>query len=103
MTIRNAAKALIIHENKILLNKNVGKSGEVYYGMPGGGQNQYETIEEAVTRECLEETGYRVNIDNLVGLFEEIITDESYRTKYPDYAHKMYFIFRCKLASESNE
>jgi len=56
--------------------------GETYYDFPGGGQNQYETLEEAVRRECLEETGYTVVVDRLAGIFEEICTDERFRAEY---------------------
>ena len=75
MGIKNAAKALIINNGKILLNKcqnSLGDAweaipnGAVYYDLPGGGQNQYETLTEAVKRECLEETGYTVDIKNIL-------------------------------------
>ena len=100
MGIRNAAKAIILHNGKILLDTcNAPGIGE-YYALPGGGQHQYETIEEAVVRECLEETGYSVVPEAFVALYEEIYTSESVREKCPDYAHKILHIFRCGLASE---
>ena len=37
---------------------------------------QYETMEQAVIRECLEETGYSVLPMRFVGLYEEITEDE---------------------------
>lgn len=42
MAIRNAAKAIIIDNGKVLLNKYIGKCNEIYYDLPGGGQNQFE-------------------------------------------------------------
>ncbi len=65
MGIRNSAKAVIIDKGQVLVNKHINTLGEMYYGLPdgaeyydlpGGGQHQYETLEQAVTRECLEET-----------------------------------------------
>lgn len=97
MSIRSTAKAIIIKDGKILLNKcNDSKNGE-YYSLPGGGQHKYETLTDAVIRECLEETGYTVNPIKFAALCEEICMDVRFREKYPDYAHKMYHIFICDL------
>lgn len=101
MNIRNAAKAIILHDNKILLDKCYAPDIGDYFALPGGGQNQYETMEEAVIRECLEETGYTVVPIAFVALYEEIYTLESVRKKYPDYSHKILHIFRCSIANET--
>ena len=98
MSIRNAAKAIIVHGNKVLLNLSHRAELGAYYLLPGGGQNQYETMEEAVIRECLEETGYTVVPKALVAVFEEIYTSETFRQEHPEYAHKVFHIFRCSLA-----
>ena len=112
MSIRNAAKALIIKDNKILLNKCINTTGfamdgiyanEVYYDLPGGGQKQYETLEEAIMRECAEETGYNVAPDRLAALYEEIYMDTEARKKYPDYSHKIFFVFICHLLNEERK
>jgi len=101
MSIRNAAKAIIIHENRILLDQcHAPELGE-YFALPGGGQKQYETMSAALVRECLEETGYLVIPEAFVGLYEEIYTSESIRQRHPDYAHKILHIFRCRLADEA--
>ncbi len=100
MGVRSTAKAIILHNGKVLLNKCYDKHNGHYYSLPGGGQNQYETIEEAVVRECLEETGYTVTPLRFAALCEEICLDEEIRTVYPQYAHKLYHIFVCTLASE---
>ena len=109
MGIRNAAKAIIIDGESILLNKNENsadreflglKKGDIYYDLPGGGQNQYGTLIEAVKRECLEETGYTVSVEKLAAIYEEIFLDEGFRAEYPEYAHKIYFIFLCRKAEE---
>ena len=99
MSIRNAAKAIILHENKVLLNQIRRKDFGAYYSLPGGGQNQYETMEEAVVRECLEETGYSVRPEALVAVLEEIYLSERFRKEHPDYSHKIFHIFRCSLLS----
>jgi len=109
MGIRNAAKALIIHKGNLLINKNQNSVGEpcyglangaIYYDLPGGGQNQYETLEEAVKRECLEETGYTVAIERLAAIYEEISMDERFRLAFESYAHKVHFLFVCHQTDE---
>ena len=109
MSIRNAAKAIILHNDKILLNQscNILKDGlwglplgTVMYDLPGGGQNQFESLEEAVKRECLEETGYTVTINRLGAIFEEISASKEYRLNYKNYAHKIHFVFVCSLTSD---
>jgi len=103
MGIRSTAKALIVRDGKLLLNRCYDVKNGEYYSMPGGGQNQYETIYDAVTRECLEETGYTVKPVKFAALFEEICLNEEYRNKYPDYAHKMYHIFICVLCENTKK
>jgi 8-oxo-dGTP pyrophosphatase MutT (NUDIX family) len=58
---RNAVRAVIINENKILM-AHLGKTNE--YKFPGGGKEENETIEEAIRREVLEEVGYVVEKTN---------------------------------------
>ena len=85
MAIRSAAKAIILHNNNVLINKcmQIG-TNSVYYDLPGGGQHQFESLEEAVVREVLEETGYKVEIIRFAGIAEEIHTDEQIRKAYND-------------------
>lgn len=99
MSIRSASKAIILHENKVLLNQSRREDFGEYFVLPGGGQNQYETMEDAVIRECLEETGYTVRPEALVAVHEEIYTNKAFRRDHPDHAHKIFHIFRCSLAS----
>nr|WP_308742422.1 NUDIX domain-containing protein [uncultured Anaerocolumna sp.] len=101
MAIRNAAKAIIIENGKILLNKCIGKCNEIYYDLPGGGQNQFEEMEDAVKRECLEESGYRIEIIRFAALAEEIYDDSELRKQYYDYTHRIHHIFIAKLADKS--
>lgn len=105
MSIRSSAKALIIKNKKLLLINNSSSDEKIgdFYCLPGGGQHKYESLFEAVVRECKEETGYEVQPIKLIGLCEEICTDEKYRAKHPDYAHKVYHIFLCELMSDKAE
>lgn len=93
MAIRCAAKALIVKDGRVLLNRCRRGDGSVYYDLPGGGQHQYESMEQAVLREVREEAGIEVRILRFAALAEEIYTDEKLRQKYPDYSHRMMHIF----------
>ena len=101
MSIRSTAKAIILNNGKILLNKCYDENNGDYYSLPGGGQNQYETLEFTVARECLEETGYTVKVIGFAGLCEEICDDIVVREQRPDYAHKLNFVFFCELLNET--
>ena len=93
MAIRSAAKALLIKDGKILLNRYRRDNGTIYYDLPGGGQHQGECLEDAVLREIREETGCEAKIIRFAALAEEIYTDPELCAKYPDYCHRMMHIF----------
>ena len=112
MGIRNSAKALIFDKSggRILLNKSKNSlggiweefpDGEIYYDLPGGGQNQFETLEEAVKRECLEELGVTIEVERLAAIYEEIEMNEDFRRQFEPYAHKIFFVFICRAKDES--
>ena len=94
MSARNSAKAIVIHNGKMLVNRCISKFGE-YYALPGGGQHTGEMLGEAVKRELLEETGYAVVPLRLAGIYERI--SEGRRD---GNSHKIYFVFLCRLESE---
>ena len=94
MTIRCAAKALLVRDGQILINRCVSSTtNEVYYDLPGGGQHPYETMEEAVIREVAEETGYTVRVVRFAAIAEEIHDSQALREQYPDYCHRIHHIF----------
>jgi ADP-ribose pyrophosphatase YjhB (NUDIX family) len=99
MSVRSTVKTIILHDGKVLLNRCRSPHIGEYYSMPGGGQEQYETMEEAIYRECLEETGYSVEPVRFCALMEEICLDPFIRENYSQYAHKMLHIFVCRLTS----
>lgn len=97
MSARNSAKALVVHNGKILVNRCVSRFGE-YYALPGGGQRTGEMLHETVRRELLEETGYSVVPLRLSGIYERICEGRS-----DNNGHKIYFIFLCKLSNEERK
>lgn len=95
--IRSSAKALLIKDGRLLLNRCETSGGEEYFDLPGGGQHVYETMEEAVAREVLEETGLTVEPVRFAALAEEIFTSEDMRRRYPEYCHRTLHIFLARV------
>ena len=103
MAIRCASKAIITNDGAILLNKCIHEDGRIYYDLPGGGQNVYESLEEALVREVKEETGYDVRVDKFVALAEEIYTSTDLRERFPEYTHRVFHIFKASLISDKQD
>lgn len=90
MELRSSCKALIIKDDKILLNRCHDSYGD-YFCLPGGGQHLYEPLYETVIRECLEETGYSVIPVRFAALCEIVRKNR---------LHKIYHIFLCEIQNE---
>ncbi|TMU87512.1 NUDIX domain-containing protein [Bacillus sp. BHET2] len=98
MAIRNSAKAIIIHNNKILLTKNKDAQG-YFYLFPGGGQEHGETLDEALRRECIEEIGSSVKVGELLHIREYIGKNHEHSSFDYD-VHQVEFYFRTTLEVE---
>lgn len=64
--ILNAANALIVKEDKILLQR---RSDNGQWCLPGGILELNETYEEGAIREAKEETGLDIKIESFLGIF----------------------------------
>ncbi len=62
--MKKRVRAIIIHQNLLLLIKRT-KGGLVYWVFPGGGVGKEESQEDALIRECKEELGLTIEIENL--------------------------------------
>ena len=99
MNIRNTVKAIIIHNDKILLNKCEDEKFGAYFSLPGGGQHVYETLHEAVVREVREETGFTVTPTRFAALCETIFTNKAYEKTHPNNMHRVYHVFICEITN----
>src|SRR5260221_13411555 len=74
--------ALIIEGDEILLVERGRDPLLGYWSLPGGGLEVGETLDQAVRREVLEETGLVVEPVMLVEIFERIMHDAEGRVEY---------------------
>lgn len=100
MHIRNSAKAIIIHDEKVLLTKNQDNDG-YFYIFPGGGQEHGETIQQALIRECMEEVGQQVEIGELLHIREYIGKNHEY-SSFDFDVHQVEYYFTSKIVNETN-
>ncbi len=88
--IRNSGKAIIFRNGKMLVTK-IKDQDDVFYIMPGGGQESGETLEEAVKREVAEEFGLQVEPKSLEFVIEGV-TGEAF--------HRVDLVFLCEYIKE---
>ena len=66
--IRNGVRAVIVRERQLLLLRKAYEDGSERYVLPGGAQDQGETLTEALQRECREEIDTEVMVSGLLYL-----------------------------------
>lgn len=77
----------------ILLVERGGAPLKGYWSLPGGLVETGESLDEAVRREVLEETGLRVQPVEMLGIFERIMRDAKGRAEY----HYVLADYICKV------
>jgi ADP-ribose pyrophosphatase YjhB (NUDIX family) len=95
--IRNAARALILQDNNILLLRKDGYEQGERFALPGGGQDLGETLEQALYRECMEEIGTRVEIRDLVYVADCFKPRD---TQPGSTRHLVEFLFTCTVPAD---
>lgn len=101
-TIRNAAKALIIKDDKMLAIK-ISDGKEEWYTMPGGGQDVEELLPEAVCREVAEELGLRVKVKDLAFVIEGVHGENFHRVDLVFLCEYMGKIENAVLQGDTNQ
>jgi len=74
--------AVIVDEGNVLLVKRKYEPLKGQWSLPGGMVEIGETLETALTREMLEETGLRVDVGPVIEVFDRIMRDEERRVRY---------------------
>jgi ADP-ribose pyrophosphatase YjhB (NUDIX family) len=92
--IRNAARAVIVRDEQILLLRKQGGGQGERFALPGGAQDLGETLAQALNRECEEEIGTAVEIVRLLHIadyFKHRDTDP------PSRRHLLEILFECTV------
>lgn len=96
--VRVSAKAIIIENGKILLIKHSNECDE-WFGLPGGGQENGETLEDALIRECLEEINAKIIVKDVLFVRDYIAKNHEF-SDTEDGTHQIEIMFEC-LFSEN--
>jgi 8-oxo-dGTP diphosphatase len=80
-------------QDRILMVERAGNPLKGYWSLPGGLVETGETLETAVKREILEETGLQVEPQQMFELFERIMHDAQGQAEY----HYVLLDYLCKV------
>ena len=92
--IRNSVKALILENGKVLAIEKQHED-EIYYILPGGGQEPGEDFLSTLKRECGEEIGVEVEPEDLRYVREYVGRNHEF-SDVDSEVHQIEFMFVCK-------
>ena len=100
--VRTSAKAIIFDADrqKILFIEYLDTENP-YYTLPGGGQEHGENLLQALLRECEEEIGTRVKVEELRMVRDYIARHHEFAEANPHF-HQVEFFFSCILENTSD-
>jgi 8-oxo-dGTP diphosphatase len=87
--------AIIIEGDRVVLVRRGHPPLAGEWSIPGGVLELGETLRQAAVREVLEETGLRVEVGELLGVYDRILRDAHGRTLY----HYVLIDFLCRRIS----
>ncbi|MEU8262602.1 NUDIX domain-containing protein [Micromonospora sp. NPDC048999] len=92
-TIRTSAKAVVVHNGRVLLQRAMWEGTDCYF-LPGGGQRPGEPLDAAACREVHEETGLTVRVVRMLRLREYIGANHEHADTEAG-THRIEAIFHC--------
>lgn len=96
--VRVSAKAVIIRDDHLLVAVHRDERGE-YYLLPGGGQEPFESLHDALRRECLEEIAARVEVGELLFVRDYIARNHEFADDDPE-THQVEIMFACHVPDD---
>ena len=88
------AAAIIIHNNKILVHKNIH---EDYYALLGGRVQIGEDSETTIKREILEELGKKIEITGYISTIENLFHNQDKKF------HEIMFVYKAEFKNEEDK
>ncbi len=79
---RVAVGGVVFRDGRVLLVRRGKPPSEGEWAIPGGSVELGETLQEAVAREILEETGISIRVGEPVHVFEDVRRDEAGRIRF---------------------
>jgi len=92
-----AVGALVLDGDRVLLVRRGREPLKGQWSLPGGAVELGETLEQAVCREVLEETGLRVEAMGILEVLDRITYEGDGRLKY----HYVLIDYRCRVTGGS--
>ena len=74
--------AVVLDDNRVLLVKRGHAPIKGHWSLPGGSVETGETLEQAVAREVLEETGIEIEVGPIVEVLDRISRDQDGRVEH---------------------
>ena len=87
--------AIIIEDGRVVLVKRGHPPLVGEWSIPGGAMEVGETVREAAAREAREETGLKIETQELLGIYDRLLRDENGRVQY----HYLLVDFLCRRVS----
>lgn len=98
MDLRVAAYAVVTDDRDRVLLAHWHEGHRASWTLPGGGLEAGEDPEAAASREVYEETGYRVEIDRLLGVDSRVIpARQRIRSGHDQPLHALRIIYRAHV------
>jgi ADP-ribose pyrophosphatase YjhB (NUDIX family) len=98
MDLRVAAYAVIVDSEHRMLLAHWNEGRRAAWTLPGGGLEPGEEPERAVRREVREETGYKVAIDELLGIHSRVIPVGRRMTEgATEPLHALRIVYRARI------
>lgn len=89
--------ALLYHNGSVLLIQRGREPFTGFWGLPGGGVELGETVEEALVREIREETGLEARVERFLYYQDAIARDQNGRVQF----HYVIFFFLAAVTGGS--
>jgi 8-oxo-dGTP diphosphatase len=101
-TLPRIGSAVVVRQGEtLLLARRAKEPNRGKWIFPGGKIEPFESIQQAATRELLEETGLHIQVDGQIGVFEIIRPPDEHRVIIYSWAHPVAGIPRA--ASDVSE